>query len=137
MRRDQHVVPVIGHLVDDQFGQVGEEQTRGAADDINRLRVAAAQCAAVTATDPRGWGTPLPLSPTAELPTFPLWAFPEWLGQYAAGVAEATQTPHDLAGCLALAVLAVAAGGKVFLLIAESGAGGIRTHDQGIMSPLL
>jgi Protein of unknown function (DUF3987) len=36
-------------------------------------------------------------------------------GEYAASLAEVTQTPADLAGCLALAVLAVAAGGKVWV----------------------
>jgi replicative DNA helicase len=43
------------------------------------------------------------------------WTFPDWLGEYAASLAEVTQTPTDLAGCLALAVLAVAAGGKIWI----------------------
>lgn len=49
------------------------------------------------------------------MPAFPLWTLPEWLGKYAACLAEVTQTPPDLAGCLALAVLAVAASGKVWV----------------------
>ena len=57
----------------------------------------------------------MPLSAAPEVPAFPLWALPEWLGEYAACLAEVTQTPPDLAGCLALAVLSVAASGKVWV----------------------
>jgi replicative DNA helicase len=57
----------------------------------------------------------VPLSAAPEVPAFPLWALPDWLGEYAACLAEVTQTPADLAGCLALAVLAVAAAGKVWV----------------------
>lgn len=75
----------------------------------------AAEAAALAETDRRGWPDPVPLSAAPEVPTFPLWALPEWLGEYAACLAEVTQTPADLAGCLALAVLSVAAAGKVWV----------------------
>ena len=75
----------------------------------------AAEVAALTEADARGWPNPAPLSATPDLPTFPVWAFPDWLAEYTARLAEATQTPPDLAGSLALAVLAVAAGGKVWV----------------------
>ena len=75
----------------------------------------AAEAAALAEADRRGWPDPLPLSGTPDVPTFPLWALPEWLGEYAACLAEVTQTPADLAGCLALAVLSVAAAGKVWV----------------------
>ncbi|CAM5547650.1 hypothetical protein SCALM49S_09416 [Streptomyces californicus] len=58
------------------------------------------------------WDEPVPLNPRRELPTFPVHALPDWLSGMVAGVAEETQTPVDLAGCLALAVLATAAGGR-------------------------
>jgi replicative DNA helicase len=75
-----------------------------------------AELSAVTAADVRGWPSPTPLTALAtDLPAFPLWTLPDWLGEYAASLAEVTQTPTDLAGCLALAVLAVAAGGKVWI----------------------
>ncbi len=75
-----------------------------------------AELTAITTPDTHGWPEPTPLTATATgLPGFPLWTFPDWLGEYAASLAEATQTPADLAGCLALAVLAVAAGGKVWI----------------------
>ena len=75
-----------------------------------------AELAAISTAEVRGWPAPTPLtaSPTG-LPGFPLWTLPEWLGEYAASLAEVTQTPADLAGCLALAMLAVAAGGKVWI----------------------
>ncbi|MEV5747168.1 DUF3987 domain-containing protein [Actinoallomurus sp. NPDC052308] len=84
---------------------------------ITELRGAvSAELAAITAADVRGWPEPTPLTATVTaLPTFPLWTLPDWLGEYAASLAEVTQTPADLAGCLALAVLAVAAGGKVWI----------------------
>ncbi|MEU5880873.1 DUF3987 domain-containing protein [Spirillospora sp. NPDC047279] len=84
-------------------------------DTHNDLRGAVvAELAAVTAAQSQGWAEPTPLSAAAELPPFPVWAFPDWLDEYTAGLAEVTQTPPDLAGCLALAVLGVAAGGKVW-----------------------
>ncbi|MBA9002050.1 DUF3987 domain-containing protein [Thermomonospora cellulosilytica] len=93
-----------------RLAQLGREATEGAAD----LRAAvAAELAALTATDARGWPDPTPLSSAPQLPRFPIWCLPDWAGEYAASVAEVTQTPPDLAGCLALAVLALAAGGNV------------------------
>ncbi|MGH3380745.1 MAG: DUF3987 domain-containing protein [Actinoallomurus sp.] len=88
-----------------------------AGDDAANLRsTVTAELTAVTSRDARGWTDPTPLtSTTTGLPGFPLWTFPDWLGEYAASLAEVTQTPTDLAGCLALAVLAVAAGGKVWI----------------------
>jgi replicative DNA helicase len=61
----------------------------------------------------QGWEPPVPFGPTAELPVFPVEVLPSWLGEYVAAVATATQTPPDLAGMLALAVLATVAAGAV------------------------
>jgi Protein of unknown function (DUF3987) len=58
------------------------------------------------------WEDPVPLKQRRELPDFPIDAFPVWLRDFTAAVAEETQTPVDLAGCVALAVLATAAGGR-------------------------
>jgi replicative DNA helicase len=82
--------------------------------DMGNLRAQVATEAAALADKGRhGWPDPVPLSAAMDLPPFPLWTLPDWLGEYCAHLAEATQTPADLAGCLALAVLAVAASGKV------------------------
>ncbi|MUN35473.1 DUF3987 domain-containing protein [Actinomadura litoris] len=77
-----------------------------------RARVAA-EVAAVTGADRRGWPDPTPLTTAPDLPRFPIGCLPEWAAEYAACVADLTQTPVDLAGGLALAALAVAAGGNV------------------------
>jgi replicative DNA helicase len=61
----------------------------------------------------RGWEPPVPLGAAGEVPGFPVEVLPDWLGEYVAAVATATQTPPDLAGMLALAVLATIAAGAV------------------------
>ena len=55
----------------------------------------------------------MPFGVAGELPAFPVEVLPGWLGEYVAAVATATQTPPDLAGMLALAVLATVAAGAV------------------------
>jgi replicative DNA helicase len=60
-----------------------------------------------------GWDPPIPFGIAGNLPAFPVEALPGWLGEYVAAVATATQTPPDLAGMLALAVLATVAAGAV------------------------
>jgi replicative DNA helicase len=61
----------------------------------------------------RGWAPPIPFGVAGDLPAFPVEVLPSWLGEYVAAVATATQTPPDLAGMLALAVLATVAAGAV------------------------
>jgi replicative DNA helicase len=68
---------------------------------------------ATAANGGRGWAPPIPFGVTADVPTFPVEVLPSWLGEYVAAVATATQTPPDLAGMLALAVLATVAAGAV------------------------
>ncbi|MEV6167562.1 YfjI family protein [Streptomyces sp. NPDC051954] len=63
-------------------------------------------------TAPEVWEDPIPLTGRRERPTFPAHVLPAWLGEFVAAVAEETQTPVDLAGSIALAVLATAAGGR-------------------------
>jgi replicative DNA helicase len=63
--------------------------------------------------DGRGWALPVPFGATGGTPAFPVEVLPGWLGDYVAAVATATQTPPDLAGMLALAVLATVAAGAV------------------------
>jgi replicative DNA helicase len=61
----------------------------------------------------RGWEPPAPFGVADMAPPFPVEVLPGWLGEYVAAVATATQTPPDLAGMLALAVLATVAAGAV------------------------
>ncbi|MCD0483455.1 DUF3987 domain-containing protein [Streptacidiphilus sp. ASG 303] len=58
------------------------------------------------------WEDPIPLGQARALPPFPTDALPAWLADMVAAVAEETQTPPDLAGCVALSVLSTAAGGR-------------------------
>lgn len=58
------------------------------------------------------WEEPAPLIADRTLPSFPVNALPDWLGKQVASVAEATQTPPDLPGCVALSALSTAAGGR-------------------------
>jgi replicative DNA helicase len=60
-----------------------------------------------------GWEPPVPFGVTGEVPAFPVEVLPGWLGEFVSAVATATQTPPDLAGMLALAVLATVAAGAV------------------------
>ncbi|KJY38137.1 DNA primase [Streptomyces sp. NRRL S-495] len=66
---------------------------------------------------PDTWDAPVALGESRALPAFPVDALPGWLGAMVKAVAEETQTPADLAGCLALASLAAAAGGRVVVRI--------------------
>jgi hypothetical protein len=61
----------------------------------------------------RRWEPPIPFGMAGDVPTFPVEVLPGWLGDYVTAVATATQTPPDLAGMLALAVLATVAAGAV------------------------
>ncbi|MFD6414324.1 DUF3987 domain-containing protein, partial [Nocardia asteroides] len=58
------------------------------------------------------WEDPVPLAGPRKLTDFPIGSLPGWLREFVAAVAEETQTPVDLAGCIALSVLATAAGGR-------------------------
>lgn len=58
------------------------------------------------------WEEPVPLTRRRTLPTFPTSTLPSWLRAFCEAVAEETQTPVDLAGTIALAVLGTAAGGR-------------------------
>lgn len=61
----------------------------------------------------QGWESdPTPLSPRRLVPPFPVDALPSWVADMVMAVAEFTQTPLDLPGCLALAALSTAAGGR-------------------------
>ncbi|MFJ9855866.1 YfjI family protein, partial [Streptomyces sp. NPDC101150] len=63
------------------------------------------------------WDEPVLLKARRDLPAFPVEALPDWLGNMVAAVAEETQTPTDLAGCLALSVIATAAGGRATVCV--------------------
>jgi replicative DNA helicase len=64
-------------------------------------------------TAPPSWDAdPTPLTPPRLVPPFPVDALPTWVADMVLAVAEFTQTPLDLPGCLALAALSSATGGR-------------------------
>lgn len=65
-------------------------------------------------------GEPVPLKTDRLVRPFPVEVFPEWLADQVTAVAEATQTPTDLAASVALACLSTAAGGKVLVRVDRS-----------------
>ncbi|MBO4205288.1 DUF3987 domain-containing protein [Micromonospora echinofusca] len=64
---------------------------------------------AATATS---WSPIIPLGDRRHLPDFPAYVLPDWVAEQVYAVAEFTQTPVDLAGCIGLAALSTAAGGR-------------------------
>ncbi len=75
---------------------------------------------ALGAAGPVWDGAPVPLKTDRLLRPFPVDVFPGWLADQVTAVAEATQTPTDLAGSVALACLSTAAGGKVLVQVDRS-----------------
>ena len=58
------------------------------------------------------WNDPLPIGPTADVPTFPVETLPPWLGDWVTALATALQCPVDLPAMLGLAVLALSCAKK-------------------------
>jgi replicative DNA helicase len=92
---------------------LGIRLTHSAADPAALAHLAGELADTTTGHDGPGWAPPIPLGVGGPVPAFPVEVLPDWLGDYVAAVATATQTPPDLAGMLALAVLATVAAGAV------------------------
>jgi len=90
-------------------------------------------------TDPGGpavgWEQPLPLGAALQVPAFPVDALPLWLGNQVTAVAEAIQTPVDLPGCLALAALSTAAGGRAVANIRRGWREPVNLYTVVVMEP--
>lgn len=65
----------------------------------------------------QGWDIPTPLGTQASLPAFPARCLPDWVAAFVEAIAEETQTPVDAAGCVALAALSTAAGGRAIVQV--------------------
>ena len=99
-----------GKDVSDWIAWFGSRESGALARDLVKLAEAAATW---TGED---WPELTPLREEAgEPPRFPAEALPPWLRHMVEGVAEATQTPPELAGSVGLAVLALAGGGKALV----------------------
>ncbi len=86
------------------------------------LAAAQREILTLTTRSSRGWSEPVPLSTQRPVVPFPIHALPRWVRAKVEAVAHDTQTPLDLAGTLALACLATAAGGLAIVEVRpESG----------------
>ncbi|WAE72945.1 YfjI family protein [Streptomonospora nanhaiensis] len=65
----------------------------------------------------QGWDAPTPLGARNALPGFPAECLPGWMSRFVLALAEETQTPVDAAGCVALAALSTAAGGRAIVQV--------------------
>lgn len=93
---------------------------------------------AITADHPStgvGWEPPMPIAATGTLPAFPVDALPHWLAQKVAAVAEATQTPADLPGCIGLAALSTAAGGRAVVRVRRGWVEPVNIYTVVVMEP--
>jgi replicative DNA helicase len=66
----------------------------------------------VKAGAPAPWEPPLPFE-TFDVPTFPVLALPKVLREFVLALAEATQTPPDLAAMLSLAAVSATVAGRI------------------------
>jgi replicative DNA helicase len=92
---------------------LGIQLAHSDADPLVLAHLAGELADTTTAPGERRWEPPIPVGIAGDVPAFPVEVLPDWLGEYVAAVATATQTPPDLAGMLALAVLATVAAGAV------------------------
>jgi uncharacterized membrane protein len=65
------------------------------------------------------WENPVPLAREASGPAFPTDVLPSWLRGWTEATAEATQTPADLAGMLALALAGAALAGRFTVTVRD------------------
>jgi len=69
--------------------------------------------------EPVVWDAPIPLGKSPELPAFPVDVLPAWWAAWVRAIAEATQTPPDLAAMLALSVCAAGLATKFRVQVRE------------------
>jgi hypothetical protein len=81
------------------------------------------------------WEPPARLDLEDSPPPFPTGALPGWLRNFVDAVAEATQTPPDLAGMLSLATVATVAAGPILVAPAPDWQEGINLFVAVAMEP--
>ncbi|RKR89540.1 DnaB helicase-like protein [Micromonospora pisi] len=103
---------VADHARRRQVVNLGEHLTQMANGGADVADVVAAGRAMLDQADSGTWSPLIQLGDRRHLPEFPAYVLPSWVADMVYGVAEFTQTPVDLAGCVALAALSTAAGGR-------------------------
>ncbi|MEU4164880.1 DUF3987 domain-containing protein [Actinoplanes sp. NPDC026670] len=103
---------VAEHARRREVADLGSRLTRLAGSNGDTSDLLAAGRALLDSAPVQAWPDPMPLSARRAPSAFPVEALPSWVADMAGAVAEFTQTPADLAGCIALAALSTAAGGR-------------------------
>ncbi|MBX7269640.1 DUF3987 domain-containing protein [Micromonospora sp. Llam7] len=104
---------VAEHARRRQVADLGAYLTQHADDGTDVADIVAAGRAMLDqAAGAAQWPPLIPLGDHRHLPDFPGYVLPDWVAEHVYAVAEFTQTPVDLAGCIALAALSTAAGGR-------------------------
>ncbi|MER7271355.1 DUF3987 domain-containing protein [Micromonospora carbonacea] len=104
---------VVEHARRRQVADLGAYLAQRADDGTDVATIVAAGRAMLDqAAGGEQWPPLIPLGDHRHLPTFPGYVLPDWVAEHVYAVAEFTQTPVDLAGCIALAALSTAAGGR-------------------------
>jgi replicative DNA helicase len=103
---------VAEHARRREVADLGSRLTQLAGSGADTEDVLAAGRALLDAAPAQPWADPIPLSARRAPRPFPVNALPSWVADMVAAVAEFTQTPADLAGCITLAALSTAAGGR-------------------------
>jgi replicative DNA helicase len=95
---------------------VGQAIKQAIEQDFELAQVLNITCEQPLSNNDERWEEPIPLYDHKPEP-FPYDIFPKWLRSYVEAEAEATQTPVDLAGMLALSVLATTAAKKFIVSV--------------------
>ncbi|MEU6858559.1 DUF3987 domain-containing protein [Glycomyces sp. NPDC046736] len=95
--------------------RIGQYAKEGQHRDLGEVVALSRAALDAVATDSHGeaWAAPVPLTEGRTLSPFPSACLPDWVGDMVDAVAEATQTPTDLAGSVALAALSTAMQGRL------------------------
>ena len=103
---------VAEHARRREVADLGSRLTQLAGSNAETHEVLTAGRALLNGAPSPAWPAPIPLTSRTALRPFPVGALPGWLADMVGAVAEFTQTPPDVAGCIALAALSTAAGGR-------------------------
>lgn len=103
---------VAGHARRRQVADLGSRLTHLAGSNADTSDILATGRALLSAVPSPAWPAPIPLTAKTVPRPFPVEALPGWMADMVSAVAEFTQTPSDLAGCIALAALSTVAGGR-------------------------
>jgi len=103
---------VAGHARRRDVASLGARLAQLAASGADTADVISSGRVLLSAAPEPAWPAPIPLTARHAPRPFPVDALPAWVGDMVAAVTEFTQTPPDLAGCIALAALSTAAGGR-------------------------